>query len=354
MATCSTCKKDFSDDNAIDCFDCKETKHVKCIDKTSEATGVQMMKFVKKNKGFRWYCEKCEKKDNDVANELSEIKKMMTQVLKRLDLIEMNEKQEISTYASVAKDSKTSIIVKPKNDKENSRFTEVKLNGIIDPNVMNVRGIIRREKEVRIFTTKENEPEITSKLKEELKSDYDVKVVPAKKPRIKILNASTLDKKYTHDELSELIRNQNRSIFENADEIKIVKIIAKKDQIGMEKTIIIADVNGKLLRKIMKEKILMMNWKSCRVVEDLSITRCFQCSGYSHISKDCRRRPTCPKCNGEHQLTECQSSELKCANCVFENLRLSLNLDIKHAAWDRCCKTMQKKMENKKKIIDYT
>lgn len=60
---------------------------------------------------------------------------------------------------------------------------------------------------------------------------------------------------------------------------------------------------------------LLVGYDSCKVWDATQIRRCFKCSGFNHMSTQCKQKePTCSKCS--HLLKECQSSSLKCVNCM--------------------------------------
>jgi hypothetical protein len=57
-----------------------------------------------------------------------------------------------------------------------------------------------------------------------------------------------------------------------------------------------------------------------------SLTACYNCQGYGHIAKHCKRASKCGKCSGNHSTRDCTSKETKCSNC-----------EGKHASWEAAC-----------------
>lgn len=83
---------------------------------------------------------------------------------------------------------------------------------------------------------------------------------------------------------------------------------------------------------------LRIGWDVCRVSEAFDIVRCFNCSDYHHMSKDCTSKKRCPKCSGEHALLECKSTIESCCNNYSEAVKsLKLDLDTNHSAMSLDC-----------------
>lgn len=72
--------------------------------------------------------------------------------------------------------------------------------------------------------------------------------------------------------------------------------------------------------------------KGCRMMQ------CFNCYGFGHVAKACRAAPSCHKCEGSHQHTECtRSAGDYCANCKTKG----------HKPWQQKCPVWQKEKTRK-------
>lgn len=64
---------------------------------------------------------------------------------------------------------------------------------------------------------------------------------------------------------------------------------------------------------------LSINWRSCRVVDYVEVTRCYKCQKYSHVAKTCKSDiEVCKHCGQTgHDFPACRykSAPPKCANC---------------------------------------
>jgi hypothetical protein len=106
--------------------------------------------------------------------------------------------------------------------------------------------------------------------------------------------------------------------------------------------------------KIMEDRRMKVGWNRCYVVDAIDIKRCFNCSSFGHIAKDCRASgPVCPRCAGCHKINECSSNRVKCNNCLQLNEKFNANVNVNHCTWDKNCCTFKKKIEMKKKSIKF-
>jgi hypothetical protein len=103
----------------------------------------------------------------------------------------------------------------------------------------------------------------------------------------------------------------------------------------------------------MEKERIIVGWDRYRVYELFQTVRCFNCSGFRHIAKECRHNVACPKCAGSHKLSECQSSEVKCINCVTTNENLDMNFNVSHSAWHRDCPVFVRKINTEMKKNEY-
>lgn len=97
------------------------------------------------------------------------------------------------------------------------------------------------------------------------------------------------------------------------------------------------EVDGKTFTNLLNAGRVFIDFDSCRVLEDVHVTRCFNCCQYYHRSKECKNKMACQKCGEEHETTNCTSVVLKCVNCKVAVDTFKVNLDVNHASYDRQC-----------------
>jgi hypothetical protein len=91
------------------------------------------------------------------------------------------------------------------------------------------------------------------------------------------------------------------------------------------KIILLVDAPNKAF---LLENGLKIGFKSCRVEEHHYLPRCFKCSGFGHVAKNCSRTVyTCHICAGEHESIKCDKRDrhidFKCVNCANFNRKLA-------------------------------
>lgn len=99
---------------------------------------------------------------------------------------------------------------------------------------------------------------------------------------------------------------------------------------------------------------LFIGFDYCDVYDQVMLRRCFKCSGFNHVSENCKGNTSCPRCSGEHFVKDCKvsDSELKCINCIkLKDKTKDTGIDINHAAWDSKCHVFKQNVtEFKSKI----
>lgn len=101
----------------------------------------------------------------------------------------------------------------------------------------------------------------------------------------------------------------------------------------------------------MEAEKLFINWDSCKVFEQINVTRCFKCLGFNHFSKDCTKDVICSICAGNHQSSVCKSDVQKCVNCNWHNEKLHMQLSTNHNAFSKDCEVLQRKYAQEKRKV---
>lgn len=77
------------------------------------------------------------------------------------------------------------------------------------------------------------------------------------------------------------------------------------------------DVDSRSKEMLLQMKRVCIDYDRYRVVEFISINRCFKCQVFGHIASKCSGDIHCVKCSGPHGQSECKSVETTCYNCYF-------------------------------------
>lgn len=121
------------------------------------------------------------------------------------------------------------------------------------------------------------------------------------------LNSQNLDAQ-TREALQDLFK-------ETAPEVHIIKNIKTRN--GKVNWLI--DVEKNYRDYLIQRKRICIDFERYRVVDFVSITRCFKCQAFGHYAGTCTRDTHCVKCSGPHILKDCKETEVVCCNCYFEN-----------------------------------
>lgn len=120
------------------------------------------------------------------------------------------------------------------------------------------------------------------------------------------LETATLDPA-TKTILEKLLKKPGR-------EVRIIRKIPTKQ--GKVNWLLDVDVDSKNL--LLDKKRICIDFERYRVVEFISITRCYKCQKFGHLANRCEGEIHCSKCAGSHNIKDCKSTKESCANCYFE------------------------------------
>lgn len=113
------------------------------------------------------------------------------------------------------------------------------------------------------------------------------------------------------------------------------------------------EVDGKTFSNLLNAGRVLIDFDSCRVLEDVYVMRCFNCCQYHHRSKECKNKTACQKCGEEHETSKCTSVILQCVNCKIAVETFKVNLEVGHAAYDKNCPMLKRKMNVARRMISY-
>lgn len=154
---------------------------------------------------------------------------------------------------------------------------------------------------------------------------------------------------HSSEEIIEKITKQN--VLPDTANLSIIRLL-KKDQ---RVTGALLETDALTFEYLIQRQRVNIGWDRCRIVEDVNVLRCFNCSEYGHKAASCKNSVCCPKCSGKHKAVECSADFEKCINCEHANNQKSdILLDTNHSAWNECCQILQRRIKNARKMIDYS
>lgn len=262
------------------------------------------------------------------------------------------------TYSSVLKDININhqhssvLIIKSTG---NSKIMD-EIQNDINPSELNIHvNNTRKLKDGMVINCEDNDS--LAKLKDAIQNKFGdkLKISEPKElnPRILIRNID-IGSNCTDQQLIDDIFVHNPEL--NSIE-KCFKIITKLKRKFSQNVVI--EVSPVMRKLIIPKGFLYVKWRRCQVEDYLNVTRCFRCSRYGHIRKDCKQStPTCKTCAGNHESKDCENLEQKkCINCsnLISQKKLNNNaISTDHSASDcNSCLSYYNQLEFLKSKINY-
>lgn len=317
----------------------------------------------KMDKKIDWLVRTVKEMKDEIACK-SEIKTIITQIIReeletfRQELDEMKRNIQVKTtgkgsYSEAVKNKKKEsiLIVQPKMEQE-SEATKKMVKEKIDIRKLEV-GITKLKKGNKgsIILGCESEKEIEKlrdTVKEKLGEDFKVTEPRGIKPKIKVVNVGEEEIQLDDVSLIDTIKKQNK--IEEESYIKIVKRMIRERSDGRkENGSVILEVDEMTHELMLRREKLNIGWRKCLVFDHYSVKRCFKCWGYYHIAKNCKREETCHRCAGNHKVSDCKASKMKCVNCMYKIKTYNIKINDEHDALSRKCPTFIRALEEEKK-----
>lgn len=259
-------------------------------------------------------------------------------------------KNNVISYADIAKKSNHVVIIKPKNQSQDNKTTMATIRQKISSsnrNICNVKntsngGIVVECSSKNAIEDLKNDAEV------KLGDQYSVNIPSKILPKVRVFGLSAL---YTAEQIKEYLMVQNKDVFDENCKLNILNTFRGKlsETYGFK-----FETDPSTFFKVLEKKFLTVDWDlRCLATEAVDVLRCYNCSRYHHTAKNCKSKKTCPKCSGEHEMGDCTSEILKCVNCMSANESLHKNLDVNHCAWDPSCAVLVRLTHQKRQKIDY-
>ena len=169
---------------------------------------------------------------------------------------------------------------------------------------------------VVVETTTKEEMERVLK-NEKLQEAGLVAGIPAKKrPMIIVYDVPA---QLNEEEFLAALRQQNLQNLSRAkfkEEVRLSHKTGTKDQTTDNRVI---EVTPAIRETLLKQDRVYIGWSSLRVRDFISVSRCYKCQSYGHVSKYCRAaNETCGHCGGEGHAFKCcpkVNDAPTCINC---------------------------------------
>jgi hypothetical protein len=358
---CENCSKKYKEEDTVQCYVCKEYNHIDCQLQAEQLNDSVVMDSIRrKNSLVKYICAVCDYDwdifGGDFANQMRQLMKKLTEKVENLEMkIESREEKNTNTHEEQQQLTWSQVVtINPKNNRESRKINvKEKVRSAIDPQEFRASTMkATASGGVRFKCQTEKNQNLEDDIKQKLGKNFVVNIVEDRKPSVKITGLFD-DKNLNEEQLEECIRNQNSSILNHEDHIKVIKIIPAKNNKSLKT--IIADTNSSAYDKLIEAKKVNVSWSRCSVLNAVCVMRCYKCSRYSHRGSVCKNDDCCPKCSLPHNLKDHDENihlDVKCVNCVEHNKKLKLGLDENHAAWDPACEVYKRKLTTLKKSLN--
>jgi ribosomal protein S17E len=305
------------------------------------------------------------------------------QITERLDRIESNSNQ--NSFAAVVTGSgpqrqqqnsrkvdKNVLIIRPKNGAQTSKQTVNAFKNVITKKQkqMAIKELSNGTKgSVVVKCRTEQDLKDIKHLTQLDCKDVEVIEPKRKNPLIRIFGVDSDIKK---EEIIECLRQENNDLkkyFEVNDKedinshIKVRTIIRNRIKgNGSQRPIastdqtndFILELSPKVHKVLRNFRSILIDMRSYRFADFISITRCFKCQRFGHLAINCREIDNiCGLCTRNHETKQCSDSNKKCINChrFNQSKYATQKVSTDHSVFDKCCDRLNKMRQ---KVISNT
>lgn len=361
---CFECREEIKrGTNKVQCLLCKYAYHSKCGKLKDEEA-----KCIYSNTNIHFLCNNC--KIRDILVELREVKTMLSSFSEMIGkqqetldrhskLLNENKKntEEISChlgnanatrkYSEVLKRKPEHIIVRPIVEQISSK-TKTELQEKIEPEklaagISNIKCISNGGVLISCEDASSRD-KIKHVIQDEYKDVFVTEDPVQRKPLLILVNAEEMYVNKENEEIENCLRDQNDILSNiNSEKFKVIRKYLKKNKKNCGN--IILEMEKEVYTEVMKNEMLNLGWRRCKVFDHINVLRCFKCGRYGHIAEKCRNEVTCFKCAGRHETKNCNSDVVRCVNCSYAKEKLKLNVTDNHTVYDRTCTYFNKIVE---------
>lgn len=250
---------------------------------------------------------------------------------------QMQETEIISgreRYSTVAKKKNGPLIcIRPIQKDVTSEKTERDVKDFIKPANLQVRvNMLRKVQNGGILIGCENNQSLnvlSEEVQRKMGTDYKVSEIKVRKPKI-IVVGTVQEDLLDNTQLCNAIIAQNAISKVESTWVRVIskKQIREESDNGVYKILLEVDSHSKA--QLLAREKLNMGWYRGKAYNYDDVIRCYNCSGFGHSKKYCSQKVACPKCAGEHEITECDTKIAKCINCLLANEKFKLTLPVDH------------------------
>lgn len=253
------------------------------------------------------------------------------------------------SFSDVIKKSENVIVIKPMDSSQNNKVTMSEIRRKISPSKKHIVKVKNAANGGVIIecATKEDIDNLKSDAELKLGEAYKVSVPEKRLPKLRVFGISD---KMSTDEIKKRLTEQNPEVFRNDSVLNIYSVTAA---VNSDRYWFKLECDPTTFSMAITKEKIRLGWDICYVSELIDVRRCFNCYAYGHHSKTCSSPPSCPKCSGDHQVSDCKSDGSTCINCVTSNRDLNLNLDSNHFAWSLDCPVYKRQLDRQRKRVDY-
>lgn len=113
----------------------------------------------------------------------------------------------------------------------------------------------------------------------------------------------------------------------------IIKCFQLKSKFSTKKWIL--EVSTAAHKNLTTTGRIFIGWSSYKMKDYVSVTRCYKCQWFHHISAKCERDPVCGWCGKDHESKDCDRRKLpNCVNCLRSKTNCA-----PHPVWSSTCPT---------------
>ncbi|KAJ3646222.1 hypothetical protein Zmor_023817 [Zophobas morio] len=250
-----------------------------------------------------------------------------------------SEKSAVISYASKVNTDKK-IVVKPKNTAQSVSQTRSDL--LKNVNMIDEKIAVTKVKSVSsggLLISCQDEAG-GKKFKElasvNLSKDYNIKEVEPLRPRIRIVGISS---DISENVLLSYMEKQNPDLVKESSFCKLIRFWPTRSNANIFQADI--EVDNLTYDLLLKSGHILIGLNPCSVYDSVSVPRCFNCNGFFHNSKQCKKDLSCPLCAGKHKVKDCTlgrnksdvAGKQRCINCMSMR-NPPENLNVNHAAWE--------------------
>ncbi|XP_011861446.1 PREDICTED: uncharacterized protein LOC105558396 [Vollenhovia emeryi] len=137
----------------------------------------------------------------------------------------------------------------------------------------------------------------------------------------------------------------------DAETVKMIYLFKAKQ--NKYKTSCVIEVIPEVRKILLERGRIFLRYAACALADHVRIVQCFKCLSFGHYAANCRGKPSCGHCTGEHEMKDCRSRGTKprCANCVRQ---AGSRGDSAHSAIDATkCPILLRKIRDKIALINY-